>query len=335
MDLINKIILLLSGQGLVLSYLIFKKHPDSTNRKISLYILIFSGILIYWYFAYWDANQGAIIKLFRADLVLHLFLGPLLYTIVRPKIRIKNHLILPLICLPIFVYLWITVYNEAARTSGDGPMYIDFTAYFYQNILGVGLCTLYALLAARHVRTKLQKLLLAALMIYVIGWLANHAMFLMKNFISSIDYFIVMLEIIIFYGAGYYTLIELKKDKKYEVKDDQLQKYMPKISALMAEEKPYLDSGFSIKEMADQLSIHHRKLSQILNQGFKQSFTEYINSYRIEEAKTLLLKEDYEKHTVLEILMECGFNSKSAFNAAFKKFTGQSPLEFRKAAVTS
>ena len=67
-----------------------------------------------------------------------------------------------------------------------------------------------------------------------------------------------------------------------------------------------------------------------MNQGFEMSFIEYVNGYRIAEAKRLLLEKEYQKHTVLEILLESGFNSKSAFNATFKKYTGNSPLQFRK-----
>jgi len=61
-----------------------------------------------------------------------------------------------------------------------------------------------------------------------------------------------------------------------------------------------------------------------------QNFYDFINRYRILEAKQLLTNPKDPKITVLEVLYEVGFNSKSSFNTLFKKYTGLTPTEFRK-----
>jgi len=104
--------------------------------------------------------------------------------------------------------------------------------------------------------------------------------------------------------------------------------YAKKVTLLMAEDKPFLNPDITIKQLADQLSIHPKSLSQVINSKFRMNFFDFINHYRVNEAKKKIL-EDQQK-TVLEILYEVGYNSKSAFNEAFKKETRMTPTEFRK-----
>jgi AraC-like DNA-binding protein len=56
------------------------------------------------------------------------------------------------------------------------------------------------------------------------------------------------------------------------------------------------------------------------------TFTEFLNQFRIEQAKRLL-KED---KNVTETCYECGFESLSYFNRIFKKVVGQNPIQFKK-----
>ncbi len=84
--------------------------------------------------------------------------------------------------------------------------------------------------------------------------------------------------------------------------------------------------------MAGKIGIHPRYLSQIINESLGQNFFDFINHYRIEEAKRMLTQTLDEHITVLEVLYEVGFNSKSAFNTAFKRHTGVTPTEFKKRA---
>ncbi|MBE9511879.1 MAG: AraC family transcriptional regulator [Bacteroidetes bacterium] len=109
------------------------------------------------------------------------------------------------------------------------------------------------------------------------------------------------------------------------VKDD----YKDKLIRQIKSEKPYLEPSLSLDELAEKVSIPPHHLSQILNTCFNQNFFDFINSYRIKESEKLLSEQNSYRKTVLEILYETGFNSKSVFNTAFKKHTGMTPTQFR------
>jgi AraC-like DNA-binding protein len=94
--------------------------------------------------------------------------------------------------------------------------------------------------------------------------------------------------------------------------------------------KPYLDPELNLDQLARQLSLKSRLLSQVINDELGQNFHDFINRKRIEEASRLLTNPKDPKITVLEVLYEVGFNSKSSFNTLFKKYTGLTPSEFKK-----
>ena len=124
---------------------------------------------------------------------------------------------------------------------------------------------------------------------------------------------------------------ETVKTIKYEqsrLTQSEKQEYTAKLKKYFNEYQPYLNPR-SISDVAKQVGIPVKDLSQIINESLQKNFYDFINSYRIEEAKQMLLREKDDKKTVLEILYEVGFNSKSAFNTAFRKYTGYTPTEFR------
>lgn len=104
--------------------------------------------------------------------------------------------------------------------------------------------------------------------------------------------------------------------------------YYSSLIKLMLSEKLFLDSKLSIKTVAEKLEISVNHLSQVINQQSGKNFFKFINEYRIEEAKKLLLDQSKKKYTILAIAYDCGFNSKSSFNTLFKQFTGKTPSEF-------
>ena len=77
------------------------------------------------------------------------------------------------------------------------------------------------------------------------------------------------------------------------------------------------------------MHIYSYDLSVLINHHLNQHFFDFINEYRIQKAMQILKNPSKKKLTILEILYEVGFNSKSSFNTAFKKHTNQTPTEFR------
>ena len=103
-----------------------------------------------------------------------------------------------------------------------------------------------------------------------------------------------------------------------------------KLEKIMTQEKLFLNSSLNLGEVATKLSVMPRYLSQVINELKGQNFYDFVNAYRIEEAKKILSDPANNNEKILSVLYECGFNSKSVFNTVFKKNTGVTPSEFRR-----
>jgi AraC-like DNA-binding protein len=98
----------------------------------------------------------------------------------------------------------------------------------------------------------------------------------------------------------------------------------------MMAQKPYLNPELTISDLADMIKCNRHHLSQALNESMNQSFYDYINFYRVEEAKQLLIDPLREEHKISSIAYDAGFNSLSTFNDVFKKLTGVTPSQYKK-----
>jgi AraC-like DNA-binding protein len=105
---------------------------------------------------------------------------------------------------------------------------------------------------------------------------------------------------------------------------------LERLLQFMKLEKPYLEPELTLEQLAIKLSLRPKILSQVINELLNQNFFDFVNRYRIEEAKKLLTHPKDKKITILEVLYEVGFNSKSSFNTLFKKHTGLTPSEFKR-----
>jgi AraC-like DNA-binding protein len=106
------------------------------------------------------------------------------------------------------------------------------------------------------------------------------------------------------------------------------QRYMQQIEQHMSDRKPYLDNELTLPSFAQQLQLNPNLLSQILNEGFGENFYRFINRYRVEESKRLLLDPACKHYTILAVALQAGFSSKSTFNRTFKEIAGCAPSEF-------
>ncbi|WP_271784495.1 helix-turn-helix domain-containing protein [Aquimarina algiphila] len=98
----------------------------------------------------------------------------------------------------------------------------------------------------------------------------------------------------------------------------------------MKKEEPYLDATLTLQKLAEQLGLPNRTLSVLINHNLNQRFFDFINQFRIEKAKKMLLNSNNAKLTIQQIMYDVGFNSKSSFYTAFKKETGVTPSEYKK-----
>ena len=101
-----------------------------------------------------------------------------------------------------------------------------------------------------------------------------------------------------------------------------------KLDHAMQDERWYLESTLSLPQLAKRLGVSANYLSQTINTQKAMRFHDYVNGLRISEAAELLLHDP--KLAIIDVAMSCGFNSKSTFNAAFKRLAGRTPSEFRR-----
>jgi len=97
----------------------------------------------------------------------------------------------------------------------------------------------------------------------------------------------------------------------------------------MTEEEPFLDPSLTIYDLAKNTGLPSKEVSLLINHDLNQHFFDFVNGYRIRKAMDLLKDPGKKEFTVLEILYEVGFNSKSSFNTAFKKYTSTTPTQYR------
>lgn len=123
---------------------------------------------------------------------------------------------------------------------------------------------------------------------------------------------------------------EEKNNEEPAVSNSEYNEELLRLKNYMIEKKPFLNSSLTIQEVSGEIEITVRELSLLINHQLGQHFYDFVNTYRIENAMDILKDETKSKVTVLEILYEVGFNSKSSFNTAFKKHTGTTPTLYRK-----
>lgn len=162
----------------------------------------------------------------------------------------------------------------------------------------------------------------------------------------QLDYAFLLITSVLMYAIGYsaignpeiFKAIPDSRPRNEEVdeqtspKDSKNQDRFPELKErllhYMSSNKPYLKSDLKISDLANLLSVPSYQLSQLINDEFLVNFYDFINKYRIEEAKKLLI-EDVRNYKILSIAYEVGFNSKATFNRVFKKFTDLTPSVFK------
>ncbi len=167
-----------------------------------------------------------------------------------------------------------------------------------------------------------------------------------NSFQIQLDYILLLITSLSIYAIGYsaisnpeifkaipeFELQSFELDKKTPVNESRNSNQFPelkeKLLKYMDSNKPYLKSDLKISELADSLTVPYYQLSQLINDEFLVNFYDFINKYRVEEAKKLLI-EDRNNYKILAIAYEVGFNSKATFNRVFKKFTELTPSEFK------
>ena len=127
-----------------------------------------------------------------------------------------------------------------------------------------------------------------------------------------------------------YEVEEKQKYEGYQLDEEIAAAYAKEAKDLMEKEKLYRNPDLTLPGLAKKLKLSANTLSQVLNGYCGQSFYNFVNSYRLEEVAAMMRDPKFDDKSVLELLLEAGFKSKSTFNPIFKKWTGKTPSEYRK-----
>lgn len=130
-------------------------------------------------------------------------------------------------------------------------------------------------------------------------------------------------------GDNSFDNLEETEMKRKIMSINELNVQQKRLAKLMSDQLCFLDSNLNLIKLANLLGLTPHQLSYVINTGFNMNFFQFVNQYRIEKAKELLINNS-KNYTILAIAYDSGFNSKTAFNTTFKKITGQTPTEFLK-----
>jgi len=347
-DIINSI-----TAFLLIIFIIFLVHKGRRKRSNLILALFFFSELI-GYIDYFIMFHPEIFKiqsnyLFSALKSSGFLWGPLLFLYIKSltgKIDLKSfilHFFPFIVSLPGIITISLIV---SERTVNYRIIYFIFLL----GSLQVFIYNIFSLLLLHRYQKKMRqdvnsqefvwlKIILAGYIIacftsqlLLIGISLIHIIHPFWNFITYIIFFIFFS--ILFYKAmiSPYIFIMPENKLKYlssKLTSDLAQVYLEKITGYMEQEKPYLDTNLTIGILSQELGISEKNISQVINQFRNQHFYDFINSYRVEEAKRLLSGALKSSDTIMGIAFDSGFNSKTTFNVAFKKFTGTSPTGYR------
>jgi len=157
----------------------------------------------------------------------------------------------------------------------------------------------------------------------------------------AMSVFLIILSYVFLYGIINYPevihidrkQIGLNSAKKYarpNLSKKESEELMKKMNAYMDKYKPWLIPEFCMADFSQKLAVSGHLISEVTNGLMKQHFFDYVNNYRIEEFKRLLEDPEKKDDKIQFLAYDSGFNSKTTFNTAFKKFTGQTPSVYKR-----
>lgn len=333
-----------AAQGFILAMALWRRKANNRSNHILAIWLILMSIDLTLKALFLNGMRGYILRPFILVQLFPFLYGSLFYLYVRTlttKIRMKlkdsmhfsGFIFFTLINIP---YI-IDPVNKTVVDFKNFDLILDIYSISYV-IAGLLLIRNYRKnLNQQQVDTQDVDLLWLKVMGYsqVVIWLIAVAQWLLPipGFDSWFIYVAVALWMIL---IGYLSLMqqsipEVKpiKANKQQIDDSRFEEVKVKLDTLIHNDKIHLQPSLTIGQLAKKSGYPEYLISLFINRIHNMSFRDYINDLRISEAKTLLLDSE-NKLSILDIAYECGFNSKSTFNSAFKKITHQTPSQFKR-----
>lgn len=160
-------------------------------------------------------------------------------------------------------------------------------------------------------------------------------MLLQKSYRVEMDYGVVLIMALLLYVIGFVAiaqpaiLAESKPERRQLVPDGQLSGLRQRLTDCFEKEKMHLQEDLKLSDIAGRLGVPAHQLSEVLNGELGATFFDFVNGYRVEEARRMLADPTFGESKILAVAFDAGFGNKATFFRVFKKFTGMTPTEFR------
>lgn len=368
LDIFAFIIFLGVAQGFFFSYFLLKRRNrlNPKNKYLGLFLLIHSAVLLEVFLCYSGLIVHTLWLVDYSEST-NFLIGPIIYFLVLSFLGIERSSKRWLHYLPFCLYLLYMIFFFVQVTDYKFNAYID--AYYpdlpklavdevvdpdplyikkYINPLCVTYTGVYVLMGLlqvfKQMRTEQLRFFQGA--DREMAWIRNLILLSLVGFLFWFfksftglrdvqDHIGAAITTVIIYFVGFRMvqqglMASGRQENKYSrssLSEDRKAHILEKLDRLKLAEDYFLDGQLTMTGLAEKLKVSSHHLSQVLNEELGKSYGEYINELRIEHAQKLLIEASNLK--IEEIAEQSGFNSKSTFNTAFKKLTGQTPSQYR------
>lgn len=357
-DTWTSIFLFASAQGIFLSVLLIRK------KRVSFYLLatlclLFSITLVEYVF-YWTGYRFLFPHLNRVSAPYYFVYGPLFYFFIRSIIdeasysfkKLWPHLIPAVIYFLANVPYYLSDAEVKVQIMTTASTASQWVILMSQLIpwLQITSMFLYWILAYRVLKKneegiKELRFVRVSMFLFsgfILGFLSYYIMIYFYGYLVGYDYAISFSMSIFIYVTGYLgyntdmksTSSSVPKYQNSSLDTQEKTKISEKLRQVMESQKLFLEKDLNLQRLALSIEIQKHHLSEVLNDELGEKFSDFVNRYRVEQAKKLLI----EKHDVLTIhgiALESGFSNKTSFNKAFRRFEGCTPSEYRKQHVVN
>ncbi len=166
------------------------------------------------------------------------------------------------------------------------------------------------------------------------AYAANYLLGLVPYITAPLAFSFVIYPISFFILTQYKMFLpDESEDEKYKnssLTKKQIEDFAGEIETFVVSENGYRDTNLTLSKLARHMTVSSQAVSEVVNRYFEMSFTEYVNTHRLEEACLMLKDERNYDKKIASVAYECGFGTLSAFNTLFKKQTKMTPTEYKK-----
>lgn len=335
---------------------------SAKSRKGSVYLALLLLLFSFYLFENVMYSSGyirEIPQLYYTTFPLIFLIGPLFYFYVRKSVTPgfspgPIHFLHFLPFLSEVVLLWPfyrldseikqKIYDASVASTANWTFNIYFFGYV---IYAVSACAYFAAsyrLAANAKGSSgipfrwLRQSSIALFGYVALGFILSLLLFANGALIDLVFHSNLLLQTVLIQIVGYTAFAQprvfyhngTEKKYKYSSLDDiSIKRLSKELIMLMESDRLFLNPELSSESIAEKLGVSKHHLSQVLTEGLKTNFYDFINSFRVRVAKDLLLADKYQNAKITHIALDAGFLHKSTFLRSFRKATGLTPTEFK------